>query len=264
MLTAPTIDPVALALGPIKIHWYGLMYVLGFAALWWFGARRADRPNSGWTRDQVGDLVFYGALGVILGGRLGYALFYNFEFYAAQPLDIFKIWQGGMSFHGGILGVALAMVYFAHRSGKRFLVVTDFMVPWVPIGLGAGRIANFINHELWGRVTDVPWGMVFPHAGPLPRHPSQLYQFALEGVTLFLILWLYSRRPRPVGAVSGLFLVCYGVFRVLVEFVREPDAQLGFVFAGLTMGQLLSVPMVVLGLVLIYFAYRKPSVSSAS
>lgn len=264
MLTAPTIDPVALALGPIKIHWYGLMYVLGFAALWWFGARRADRPNSGWTRDEVGDLVFYGALGVILGGRFGYALFYNFSFYAEHPLDIFKIWQGGMSFHGGISGVALAMVYFAHRQRKRFLQVTDFLIPWVPIGLGAGRIANFINHELWGRTTDVPWGMVFPAAGPLPRHPSQLYQFALEGVALFAIMWLYTRRPRPMGAVSGLFLICYGIFRILVEFVREPDAQLGLLFAGLTMGQLLSVPMIAIGLALMYFAARRPPVAPAA
>jgi phosphatidylglycerol:prolipoprotein diacylglycerol transferase len=256
MLVAPNIDPVAISLGPLKIHWYGLMYVLGFIAVWWFGTRRAKQPGSGWTEQQVSDAIFYGALGVILGGRIGYVLFYNLPHYLAHPLDVFAVWQGGMSFHGGLIGVLLAMWWFARRTGKQVLAVTDFIAPWVPIGLAAGRIGNFINHELWGRVTDVPWGMVFPNAGLEPRHPSQLYEFGLEGVTLFVILWLYSARPRPVGAVSGVFLLFYGLFRFLVEFVREPDPQLGYILGPLTMGQLLSLPMIVLGIVLVRRAYK--------
>lgn len=257
MLVAPQIDPVAISIGPLKIHWYGLMYVLGFVAVWWLGMYRAKQPNSGWTADQVSDVIFYGALGVILGGRLGYVLFYNFSYYVAHPLDIFKLWHGGMAFHGGLLGVIVALWLFGRRHGKFVLSVTDFVAPFVPIGLGAGRIGNFINHELWGRVTDVPWGMVFPNAGPQPRHPSQLYQFALEGVALFVILWFFSRKPRPLGSVSGLFLLCYGIFRFLVEFVREPDVQLGFVLGFLTMGQILSLPMIIVGAGLIIWAYRR-------
>jgi phosphatidylglycerol:prolipoprotein diacylglycerol transferase len=259
-MLAPNIDPVAIHLGPLKVHWYGLMYVLGFLALWFFAARRARRDGSGWTAEQVGDLVFYGALGVILGGRLGYMLFYNLGHYLAHPLDMLKIWQGGMSFHGGLIGVLLAMGYFARKNGKRFFAVTDFVALWTPIGLGLGRIGNFINHELWGKVTDAPWGMVFRDAGPLPRHPSQLYQVALEGVALFVILWLYARRPRPTASVSGLFLVGYGLFRFLVEFVREPDPQLGYLaFGWLTMGQVLSVPMVLAGAGLLWWSYRRAS-----
>lgn len=263
MLTAPNIDPVAVALGPIKVHWYGLMYVIAFAALWFFGTRRARRPGSGWTADQVADAIFYGFLGVILGGRLGYVLFYNLGHYLHNPLDLFKVWQGGMAFHGGLLGVIAALWLFARKHHKTFLEVTDFFVPWMPIGLGAGRLGNFINHELWGRVTDLPWGMVFPEAGPAPRHPSQLYQFALEGVLLFLILLWYTRRPRPVGAASAVFILTYGAFRFLVEFVREPDAQMGFVFGPLTMGQLLSLPMVVFGFVFLHFAQRRARAPNA-
>lgn len=257
-MLAPNIDPVAIALGPVKVHWYGLMYVFGFLALWFFTVRRAKQPNSGWTAEQVGDLVFYGALGVILGGRIGYMLFYNLSQYIDHPLDIFKVWQGGMSFHGGLIGVLLAMLYFARKTGRTFFTVADFIAPWTPIGLGLGRLGNFINHELWGRTTDVPWGMVFRDGGPLPRHPSQLYQAALEGLALFVILWLFTRKPRPTGSVSGLFLVGYGTFRVIAEFVREPDAQLGYLaFGWLTMGQILSVPMILFGVGLIAWAYKK-------
>jgi len=257
-MLAPTIDPVAISLGPVKIHWYGLMYVIGFLALWYFASRRAKQPDSGWTAEQVSDFVFYGALGVILGGRLGYMLFYNLPHYLAHPLDVFKVWQGGMSFHGGLIGVLLAMLYFARKTGKTFFTVADFFAPWVPIGLGLGRLGNFINHELWGRTTDGPWGMVFREAGPLPRHPSQLYQAALEGLALFVILWLFARKPRPTASVSGLFLICYGLFRILVEFVREPDPQLGYLaFGWLTMGQVLSVPMILFGVGLMVWAYKK-------
>ena len=257
-MIAPNIDPVAIALGPVNVHWYGLMYVFGLLALWYLASRRAKQPNSGWTAEQVGDFVFYGALGVILGGRLGYMLFYNLSHYLVHPFDALKVWQGGMSFHGGLFGVLLAMLYFARKTGKTFFTVADFIAPWVPIGLGLGRLGNFINHELWGCTTDVPWGMVFREGGPLPRHPSQLYQAALEGVAMFAILWLFARKPRPTASVSGLFLICYGVFRVITEFVREPDAQLGYLaFGWLTMGQVLSVPMVLFGVGLMVWAYKK-------
>jgi phosphatidylglycerol:prolipoprotein diacylglycerol transferase len=257
MLTAPNIDPVAISIGPLKVHWYGLMYVFGLLALWFLASRRARRPNSGWTTEEVGDLVFYGALGVILGGRIGYMLFYNLPHYLEHPLDIFRIWEGGMSFHGGLVGTLLAVLYFARKTGKRFFAITDFVAPWVPIGLGLGRIGNFINQELWGKVTNLPWGMVFRDAGPLPRHPSQLYQASLEGVALFVILWLFTRKPRPTASVSGLFLIGYGLFRFLVEFVREPDPQLGYLAWGwLTMGQVLSFPMILVGIGLMVWAYR--------
>ena len=259
-MLAPNIDPVAIHLGPIQVHWYGLMYVLAFLALWFFAARRAKRPDSGWTPEQVGDLVFYGALGVILGGRFGYMLFYNLGHYLAHPLDAFKIWQGGMSFHGGLLGSLAAMWYFARNTGKRFFDVADFVALWTPIGLGLGRIGNFINHELWGKVTDAPWGMVFREAGPLPRHPSQLYQAALEGVALFVLLYFFARKPRPTASVSGLFLIGYGVFRFVVEFVREPDPQLGYLaFGWVTMGQVLSLPMMLAGAGLLWWSYRRAS-----
>lgn len=257
-MNAPDIDPIALSLGPVKIHWYGLMYVAAFLLVWWLAARRAARPGSGWTRDEVSDLIFYGALGVVLGGRLGYILFYNFNVYLHDPLAILRVWEGGMSFHGGLLGVIAAMVYFARRTGKTFLAVADVLALWTPIGLGLGRLGNFINHELWGSVTTLPWGMVFRHGGPDPRHPTQLYEFALEGALLLAILLVYARRPRPAGAIAGLFLAGYGVFRFLIEFVREPDVQLGYLaWDWLTMGQVLSLPMVLGGIGLMVFAQRR-------
>jgi len=256
MLSFPEIDPVIFQLGPLKVHWYGVMYLIAFSLAWWLGTQRAKRANSILTPEQVSDLIFYGALGVVLGGRFGYVLFYDFPAYMDNPLAIFKVWQGGMSFHGGLIGVLVAMWLYARKLNQRFFALTDFIAPLVPLGLAAGRVGNFINGELWGRVTDSPWGMVFPHAGNMPRHPSQLYQMALEGIALFLILWWFSKRPRPMMAVSGLFLIGYGCFRFIVEFVRTPDAHLGFIaFEWMTMGQLLSLPMILFGIILMGWAY---------
>lgn len=258
MLTYPHIDPVAFSVGPVSVHWYGIMYLIGFAGAWWLAQLRAKRRFAPLTPEQVGDLIFYGALGVVLGGRLGYVLFYNFDYFLEHPLWLFYIWEGGMSFHGGLLGVLAALFLYGRKLGLNVLVLTDFIAPMVAIGLGAGRIGNFIGGELWGRVSEVPWAMVFPGAGPLPRHPSQLYQFALEGVALFVILWWYSAKPRPRMAVSGLFLVCYGVFRFAVEFFRQPDQHLNFVaFGWVTMGQVLSLPMIAVGIVLMMQGYRR-------
>lgn len=258
MLRHPQFDPVAISLGPLKIHWYGLTYLVGFVVGWWLGRIRARKPWSPINEEQMGDLLFYIALGVVLGGRFGYVIFYNFETFLADPLWLFRVWEGGMSFHGGLIGVLLAMWWFGRKVNRHFFQIADFVAPLVPVGLGAGRIGNFINGELWGRPTDVPWGMVFPQAPDLlPRHPSQLYQFAMEGVLLFIALWWFSSKPRPRMAVSGLFLVLYGCFRIVAEFYRQPDAQLGYLAWGwLTMGQLLSLPMVFAGLILMVFAYR--------
>lgn len=258
MLPYPQIDPVAIALGPLKIHWYGLMYLVGIGGAWLLASRRLKGFDPSWSKEKLSDLVFWVAMGVILGGRLGYALFYDLPAYLAEPLKILRVWEGGMSFHGGLIGVMLATWLFGRRNGKSFFQLMDFIAPLVPIGLGAGRIGNFINAELWGKVTDVPWAMVFPNGGPDPRHPSQLYQFALEGVALFVILWLYSRKPRPTMAVSGLFAICYGIFRFIVEFVRVPDAQLGYLaWNWLTMGQVLCLPMILGGIGLMVWAYRR-------
>lgn len=254
----PTIDPVALSLGPLQIHWYGLMYLFGFVGAWWLGRARA--LIYGWTAEEVEDLLFYGAIGVIVGGRVGYALFYDFPAVVDNPLTLFKVWQGGMSFHGGLLGVLTAFAFFSRKAGKSYFTISDFIAPMVPIGLFFGRIGNFINGELWGKVSDVPWAMVFPTGGPLARHPSQLYQAALEGLLLYIILWWYSAKPKPIGAVSGLFLLGYGIFRFLVEFVRIPDPQYGYLlFDWVTMGQILSLPMIVMGLFFFVRAYRKTS-----
>jgi phosphatidylglycerol:prolipoprotein diacylglycerol transferase len=258
MLPYPQIDPVALSLGPLQIHWYGLMYLVGIGGAWLLASRRLAGFDPSWNKEKLSDLVFWVALGVILGGRLGYVLFYDLAAYIAEPAKVLRIWEGGMSFHGGLIGVLLASWLFAKRNNKGFFELMDFIAPLVPIGLGAGRIGNFINGELWGKVSDVSWAMVFPTGGPLARHPSQLYQFALEGVALFLILWIYSRKPRPTMAVSGLFALCYGIFRFIVEFVRVPDAQLGYLaFNWLTMGQVLCLPMIIGGLGLMIYAYRK-------
>lgn len=261
MLTYPNINPIALKLGPVAIHWYGLMYLIGFAAAWILAWYRARKPNSGWTAAQASDLIFYCAIGVVVGGRVGYMLFYDFGSFIQQPWILFKIWQGGMSFHGGLIGVMIALWLYGRSIHKAFWEMGDFVAPLVPIGLGAGRIGNFINGELWGRVTTMPWGMVYPQAGPLPRHPSQLYEFLFEGIILFTILWWFSAKPRPRMAVSGLFLLLYGIFRFSLEFFRQPDPQLGFIaFGWMTQGQLLSIPMVIGGLILLYLAYRKKKV----
>ncbi|MFN3919909.1 MAG: prolipoprotein diacylglyceryl transferase [Methylohalobius sp.] len=255
MLPYPHIDPVAIQIGPLKVHWYGLMYLFGFLGAWVLARRRAEKY--GWRREEIDDLVFYGAFGVVLGGRSGYMLFYNLAALAHDPLSFFRVWEGGMSFHGGLLGVLAAMGLFARKYKRAFFEVTDFIAPLVPIGLFFGRIGNFINGELWGKVTELPWGMVFPTGGHLPRHPSQLYEAALEGVVLFAVLWFYSAKPRPPKAVSGLFLLLYGSFRFLVEFIREPDAHIGYLaFGWLTMGQALSFPMIVAGLWLLALAYQ--------
>lgn len=258
MLAYPHIDPVAISLGPVKVHWYGIMYLIGFLLFWWFGRIRARRDYTVVRPEQVGDMLFYGMLGVILGGRIGYIVFYNLPQFFADPLILFRVWEGGMSFHGGLLGVIIAFWLIQRQQRWGFWKTMDFVAPLTPLGLGAGRIGNFINAELWGRVTDVPWGMVFPNGGPLPRHPSQLYEAFLEGLVLFAILWIYSNKPRPVGAVSGLFLIAYGSFRFAIEFVRVPDAHIGYLaFGWFTMGQLLTLPMILAGITLMIWAYRR-------
>ncbi|MFA1562059.1 prolipoprotein diacylglyceryl transferase [Aliivibrio fischeri] len=256
-LNFPHIDPVLIEIGPLAVRWYGLMYLFGFMFALWLANKRADKPNSGWTRDQVSDLLFAGFLGVVIGGRVGYVLFYNFGYFLDNPLYLFEVWTGGMSFHGGLLGVISAMLWYGYKNNRSFFTIADFVAPLVPFGLGAGRLGNFMNGELWGRVTDVPWAMVFPTGGPFPRHPSQLYEFALEGVVLFLILNWFIRKPRPLGAVSGLFLFGYGSFRFLVEYVRQPDAQLGLFGDWISMGQILSLPMVIGGLLMMLWAFKR-------
>jgi len=260
MLVHPNFDPIAFSLGPLAVRWYGLMYLVGFAAAYFLGRYRIKRRLAGRvTLPLLEDLLFFVVLGVILGGRLGYVLFYKPAYYFQHPLEIFAVWQGGMAFHGGFLGVLAAIWYLSRKHQLRWLEMTDFVAPLIPLGLAAGRLGNFINGELYGRVTDVPWGMVFssPGAGAAPRHPSQLYQFALEGILLFVLLWAFTKRPRPVGAASGAFLIGYGVLRFAVEFFREPDDFLGFLALGLTMGQWLSVPMIVAGVFLLAWAYRR-------
>lgn len=289
MLIHPNFDPIAIHLGPLAVRWYGLMYLVGFMLAIVVARLRLRLPHvaaQGWTTKDIDDILFYGVLGTILGGRLGYVLFYKADYYFAHPLDIFKVWQGGMSFHGGFLGVTLAMVLFAYQRKRTWLQVTDFVAPMVPTGLAAGRLGNFINGELWGRVTspDAPWAMLFQNASPddaiwlarhpqlaaqwhladvfakyhmLPRHPSELYEIALEGVALFLVLWFFSRKPRPVGAASAVFLIGYGLARFTIEFAREPDDFLGLLALGLSMGQWLSLPMIVAGVALLVWSYRR-------
>jgi phosphatidylglycerol---prolipoprotein diacylglyceryl transferase len=256
VLTHPNIDPVAFSIGPLSVRWYGLMYLVGFAAGWWLGLRRIKQGLAPVTRTQLDDLLFLVVLGVILGGRLGYVLFYKPGHYAAHPLEIFAIWQGGMSFHGGLLGVMFAMIFAARRNNIDWLRLMDFIAPLIPPGIAAGRLGNFINAELPGRVTDLPWGMVFPGAGPEPRHPSQLYQFALEGVTLLIFLWWFSSKPRARGQVSAMFLLGYGVLRFIAEFGREPDAFIGYLALGLSMGQWLCLAMIAGGAALLAWSRR--------
>lgn len=259
MLQYPDIDPVAISLGPVEIHWYGIMYLIGFGAAWILGKKRASRPGSGWNHEQISDMIFYGALGVVLGGRIGYMLFYNFGSLVENPLSLFLIWRGGMSFHGGFLGVLFVAFLYGRKYKKSLIEVMDFVAPLVPIGLAAGRLGNFIGAELYGRATDVPWGMVFPgDPEQLLRHPSQLYQAGLEGMTLFVILWIYSAKPRPAFAVSGMFCLGYGLLRSFAEFFRQPDAGFDFVaFNWMTMGQVLSAPMIVFGAAVLYLAYTQ-------
>ncbi|WP_210546293.1 prolipoprotein diacylglyceryl transferase [Rhodoferax sp. PAMC 29310] len=257
MLIHPEINPIALQLGPIAIHWYGLTYLAAFGLFMLLGFRRLRHEpfasitgQGAWVRRDVEDILFLGVMGVILGGRIGYCLFYKPAYYLSNPLEIFAVWQGGMSFHGGLLGVLLAMVWFARSRHRPWLQVMDFVAPCVPTGLAAGRVGNFINGELWGRISspDLPWGMVFRDGGNLPRHPSQIYQFLLEGMLLFVLLWLYARKERKQGQVSAVFLLGYGVFRFIAEFFREPDAHLGLLSLGMSMGQWLCIPMIVGGM----------------
>ena len=278
----PGFDPIALELGPLAIRWYGLMYLIGFGGSWWLMRYRARQPGAVVTPVQVDDLLFYGALGVILGGRIGYMLFYNFGQVLDEPLSLFKIWQGGMSFHGGFLGVVVAMWLYSRKIGQSFLRLGDFIAPVAPIGLGAGRVGNFINGELWGRPTELPWGMQVSCTDPrfydlcfaqldlarnalltAPLHPSALYEAVFEGLLLFVVLWIYSARPRPVMAVSGLFLLGYAAGRLGVEMVRMPDSHIDYLaFGWLTMGHALTLPMLAAGVLLLALAYRRPAPQS--
>ncbi|MFZ2653207.1 MAG: prolipoprotein diacylglyceryl transferase [Burkholderiaceae bacterium] len=265
MLVHPQFSPIAVQIGPVAIHWYGLTYLVAFGLFIWLAALRVKQPQfaqSGWTRRDVEDLLFYGVLGVVIGGRLGYVIFYKPGYYAANPLEIFAVWKGGMAFHGGLLGVLAALLFFARSRGRRFLEVGDLIAPCVPTGLASGRIGNFINGELWGRAADpsLPWAMAFPQSGTqIARHPSPLYQFALEGILLFVLLWLYSRQRRALGQVSGAFLLGYGLLRFVAEYFREPDSFLGLQALNLSMGQWLCVPMILAGLGLWLWAGRQPA-----
>jgi len=264
MLIHPQFDPVALAIGPLAVHWYGISYLAAFVLFVLLARRRLNHPPYAalqaqglWSVQDVDDLMSWGVFGVVLGGRIGYCLFYKPAYYAEHPLEVLYIWQGGMSFHGGMLGVIAAMALLAWQRGRHWLEVTDFVAPCVPTGLAAGRVGNFINGELWGRAADpsLPWAMVFPQSGSLlPRHPSQIYQFLLEGLLLFAVLWWLARQPRPLGWVSGAFLIGYGALRFIAEYFREPDAHLGLLSMGLSMGQWLCVPMVLIGVAMLLWA----------
>jgi phosphatidylglycerol:prolipoprotein diacylglycerol transferase len=281
-----SLDPVALQLGPVAIHWYGLMYLLALASAWWLGQRRLRAGRLPVSEPAYADLIFYGMLGVVLGGRIGYIFFYGFEQVIADPLSALRVWEGGMSFHGGLLGVLLAGLWWSRREGLHFFDTVDFVAPLIPLGLGFGRLGNYIGGELWGRTTQQPWAVIFPQSLPAPfhgmdsaalraahesgaldafaRHPSQLYQAVLEGIVMFAVLWWFSSRPRPRYAVSGMFAILYGTFRIAVEFVREPDAHLGYLaFGWLTMGQVLSLPLIAVGLWLLWRSRRAPTLAPA-
>ena len=277
-LQFPNFDPIAFSIGPVSLHWYGAMYLFGVLGALYLAKRRANKPNSNWTSQQVENLLFWGFLGLFIGARLGYILFYNFDAFIDDPAILFKVWEGGMSFHGGLIGAICVIAIFAKKTKKTFMQVGDFVAPLVPIGLMFGRFGNFINGELWGRVTNSSIGMLFPtssHAdfmfvqshpewfslysqlnGILPRHPSQLYEMVFEGIVLFIILNLFIRKARPTGAVSGLFLVCYGIFRFIIEFFRQPDEQLGLFLNFISMGQILCLPMIIGGVLILLYAYR--------
>ncbi len=264
MLIFPHINPIAFSIGPIQVHWYGLMYLFGFAAAWLLAHWRAKHYRLNWTSEQISDLIFFSALGVIIGGRLGYMLFYNTQQFVHTPWILFKLWEGGMSFHGGLVGVLIALLFFARKINKPFWEIADFVAPLVPLGLAAGRAGNFINGELWGRATDIPWGMIFPHVDSQPRHPSQIYELGLEGIALFILVWWYAARPRPAGCVSAVFFMGYAIARLMIECFREPDVQLGFMaFNWLTMGQLLSIPMLLAGF-LLWWTKRHENLPTAS
>ena len=263
MLAFPNIDPVAIRLGPLSVHWYGLMYLTGFATVWVLGSWRIKMGKTRLTQKDLEDLIFYAVLGVVLGGRLGYVLFYKPMYYFSHPQEIFFLWQGGMSFHGGLLGVITVILLIARLRKYCWMEVSDFVAPLCPLALAAGRLGNFINGELWGRKTDVPWAMIFPGSGDgLPRHPSQLYNLCLEGICLFVLLWWFSNKPRPVGQTSAVFLIGYGSLRFIEEFAREPDDFLGFLVAGSTMGQSLSLPMIAAG-VTMYIVCGRRALTSA-
>jgi phosphatidylglycerol:prolipoprotein diacylglycerol transferase len=268
-LMYPHIDPVAVQLGPVAIHWYGITYLAAFGLFMFLAMRRlrhepyaSIQGPGAWSRKDVEDMLFLGVMGVIIGGRLGYCLFYKPEHYATHPLEIFAVWTGGMSFHGGMLGVIASQWWYAHSRGKPFWQVMDFVAPCVPPGLAAGRVGNFINGELWGRPApaDLPWAMIFPQAGDIPRHPSQVYQFLMEGLLLFVVLWLFARKPRPEAQVSAAFLIGYGLLRFIAEYFREPDSYLVWLqqSTGLSMGQWLCVPMIIAGVLLWVWAARRP------
>lgn len=255
----PQIDPVIFSVGPLAVRWYGLMYLIGLGLAYFLAMREIKRGRSPFTEQQVGDLLFYGFMGAVLGGRIGYVFFYQFERFLSDPMYLFMITEGGMSFHGGLLGVVAVLVLFARKLKISLFQVGDFVAPLAPLGLAAGRFGNFINGELWGQKTTVAWGIVFPNAGPDPRHPSQLYQFFMEGLLLFAIVYLYSRKPRAVGSVGGLFLLGYGVFRFIAEYFRQPDEHLTEFAAssGMSMGQWLSLPMVLAGAIIMAIAFKQ-------
>jgi len=257
MIAFPQIDPVIFRIGPLAIRWYGLMYLLGFAGSFFYMRYLARLRRFAMNSEEISDLIFYGVFGVILGGRLGYTLFYNFPYYSSHPLEIFAVWQGGMSFHGGLIGVVLAILLYCRRRQKPVLEIGDLAAAATPIGLGFGRLGNFINGELWGRVTDVSWGVVFPGAGTLPRHPSQLYEALLEGVLLFVLLWIAHRLDARRGVPLFLFVAGYGICRFAVEFFRQPDAHIGYLWSGATMGQVLSTPMILIGIAGLFWTIRR-------